>query len=361
MPDIYTLSKQFRADLLAQERSATTEMVGAYASVYRRLQTEARALLDAIDQAETNGDVPNGLLSKSRRLEALRRQVLDEIHGFARFADTTITGQQRQAIYSAGDHARQLVLAGMGDAPLGILVAFHRLPTAAVEHLVGNLQDGSPLRALLNTLAPQVAAGVEAALVSGLALGKSPASISREIRGVTGQGLTRTLVISRTEVLRAYRQASLSSYMDINAQSAQAQRVSGAAEPKELVQGWRWTCSRSLRTCPVCLAMDGHEFPLDVPFGSHVSCRCVPIPVTLSWADLGYDVPEPLTRPRDTGEEWFWTQTRKAQKEVLGPGKFDLFVNGKLKLADLVEYRDDPRWGPTRTEKPLKDLRLKDV
>ena len=340
MPDIYQLAATFRAETLARERTASTAMVKAYAQVYQRIQAEARDVLDAIDRAVAAGDAPNGLASRSRRLEALRLQVLDALHGFARFAEQSVAEQQREAIYSAGDHSRQLILAGVGDPPPGVITAFNRLPVAATEHLVGTLQPGGPLERLLASIAPQVASGVEAALISGLALGKNPHAIAREIRAAAGQGLTRALVISRTEVMRSYRVASLASYQ----------------ENSDVVTRWRWTCSRSRRTCGMCLGMDGREFDLDIVMGTHPCCRCVMIPVTKTWAEMGYDVPEPDVRPHLTGEQWFAAQDAETQAAILGPGKLALYTQGKLSLRDLVEYRLDPQWGPTRSEKPLKDL-----
>ena len=340
MPDVYELAQSFRAEILANERTAATAMVRAYAQVYVRIQADAAAVLDAIDHAEKVGDVPGGLASKKRRLEALRTQVLDQIHGFARYADAAISQQQRDAVYLGGEHARQLVFAGMGDAPPGVVVPFNRLPAAAVESMVGTFQPGSPVAALLDTLAPSVVLRVQGVMVAGLALGKNPKTISREIRQAAGEGLSRALTISRTETMRSYRTASLDVYQ---------------SNP-EVVTKWRWTCSFSRRTCGMCLGMDGQEFDLDVPMGSHPNCRCVPVPVTKTWAEMGYDAPEPLTRPRDTGAEWFARQSPSVQEEILGPGKLNLYVKGKLKLSDLAVCHDDPQWGPTRSEKPLKDL-----
>ena len=41
---------------------------------------------------------------------------------------------------------------------------------------------------------------------------------------------------------------------------------------------------------------------------------------------------------------------------MLGPGKHDLYKQGKLTLADLVGERHDPTWGKSRYQKSLRDL-----
>lgn len=51
----------------------------------------------------------------------------------------------------------------------------------------------------------------------------------------------RALRISRTEMLRAYREATRRNY-----------QANG-----DIVPGWRWLCAKQPRTCAARLAMDG--------------------------------------------------------------------------------------------------------
>ncbi len=75
--------------------------------------------------------------------------------------------------------------------------SFAQLPDAALTDLVGFLRDGSPLRK---------------ELVSGLGAGLGSREIGRRIRSSLGGDLTRSLRISRTEVLRAYRESTRRSF-----------------------------------------------------------------------------------------------------------------------------------------------------
>ena len=151
----------------------------------------------------------------------------------------------------------------------------------------------------------------------------------RDIQDALGGNLNRALTIARTEQMRAYRNASLRSYQDNH----------------ELLRGWRWLASPSRRTCPVCLAMDGTEHGLDKPFASHIRCRCVPVPVLHNAS--------PSTRK--TGAAWFAEQDEATQRAMLGPGKQQLYAEGKLTLADLVGVKDDAQWGKSRYQRSIGD------
>lgn len=106
----------------------------------------------------------------------------------------------------------------------------------------------------------------------------------------------------------------------------------------------------------MCIAMDGREFDLEVGLDSHPNCRCVPSPVVRSWKEMGFNIPD--RRPRlGSGEEWFLAKEREFQLGILGREKLDLLLNGDLTMDQLVGYRVDKEWGPTRWERSLKDIR----
>lgn len=125
------------------------------------------------------------------------------------------------------------------------------------------------------------------------------------------------------------------------------------------------------RTCEECMGLDGGlwdavtEEPLpDSPVQDrnlpdpplHINCRCVTGPVTKSWKQLieeaGSTPPKdlkeatPSTRASMDGqvparvnyEEWLASKPVSFQKEVLGPGKWQLWNDGKIKsLTQLTD------------------------
>lgn len=124
-------------------------------------------------------------------------------------------------------------------------------------------------------------------------------------------------------------------------------------------------------TCLRCASLDGREFPLKgtkpaMPL--HPRCRCCWAPITLTYKELGIDLPEleaaarPFTkRPNvniDTGgrrtiEEvgqnqgdyasWFEKQGKAFQLEAVGPNRMKLLDAGQVRFADLVDGQGDLR------------------
>jgi SPP1 gp7 family putative phage head morphogenesis protein len=263
-------------------------------------------------------------------LAVLLAQVEQEVGKYAEYADASIRRQQSAAIEAAGQHAEALTRAAMGDAPTDearLALRWNRLPREAMVEMMGSLSDGAPLEALLGELGPDAAQRVKDALLEGLAMGRNPRVIARDVRRNMGMPLTRSLRIARTETLRAHRLATLANFQ----------------ANSDVVKGWRWSASHSSRTCLACLAMDGKVFPLDKPPPMHVNCRCSCIPVTVSWQDLGVDAPEPDLG--ETGAEWFKAQPASVQREMMGDEAYKAWKSGRVTLDDFVGVRKSRRWG----------------
>ncbi len=333
MPDIYEIAEAHRRALLAAERQAASAMVQAYGQAWQRIRTQLDDLLYRIAGARAAGqEVGTGWLFQAERLSILQQQVEAEIRQFARYAEQSIITQQAEAVRVAQEHAQQLTLTGLGEPPPGVLVTFARLPTGALTDLVGFLQDGSPLRELLDELGPEASQAVRKALITGVATGQGPRTIARWIRQELGGNLARALTISRTEVLRSYRTASLRTY--------QANR--------DVVKGWIWHSARDRRTCMACIAMHGSFHTLEERLDDHVRGRCSMVPVTKTWAELGYrDIPD-RRPPIEPGPEWFARQPEAVQRQMLGPARYAAWKDGAFDLRDLVGRRRNPRWGSMR-------------
>jgi SPP1 gp7 family putative phage head morphogenesis protein len=321
MTDLPAILNAHRAALLDQERAAASAMVQAYGRAWERIQAQLDQLAGEIAAARARGEtIDRAWLARQERLTLIQRQVEAELRRFAQRADGTIRQEQQRAVAAA--------IANAGAIVRPLLPAFALVNTGAVEALVGTLGDGSPLASLLDQLAPQGAQLAGDALITGVVTGQNPQTIAREVRDALGVPLARALTISRTEVLRAYREATLAQYR----------------ANRDVVEGWVWVAAHSRRTCPVCLAMSGRVFPLDRPFASHPNCRCVPAPKLASR-------PSPFL----PGPQWFGGLPADAQRAILGPAKFAMYALGRLRLDDLVGERAT-RYGPTRYELPLEAL-----
>lgn len=119
----------------------------------------------------------------------------------------------------------------------------------------------------------RIADGIRGGLTKGLAEGKSPLQIARElvadvVNRVDVIGITRAELIARTEIIRAHHTASISEYRSIDEDMG----VTVIAEFK--------TATDSL-VCPDCASLDGKEFTLAEAEGLipvHPNCRCVCLP-----------------------------------------------------------------------------------
>lgn len=83
--------------------------------------------------------------------------------------------------------------------------------------------------------------------------------------------------------------------------------------------------------------------------------NCAPLPKTISYKDLGINLPDPVgTFPQ--GEKWFKAQPQSVQRKMMGPGKFEAYQSGKFKFADLSAPYQDDVYGELLREATLKEL-----
>lgn len=321
-------ARAFRSQVLATDTAASARLAKAYAAAFRRIDTDLQRTIAAIEQASAGGQrVTAAVLYQRERLERLRAQTLAEINRFSAEAQTTITA----AIDTAAEQGRQGAARLVDEAtPPGITASLGtNLPTSTVEALAGAFRS-TAIQRMLAPLGTQAAASIEEALTTGVAMGTNPKVIAAQIRHDLGGNMVRALTISRTEVMRAHREAALSTY-----------RANAA-----FVGGWVWVAGLGSRTCASCWAQHGSVHPLDEPMASHPRCRCVAVPQSRSWADLGFSgLSEP--DPIEPGPAIFARSRLQTKMDVLGPSKLAAYQDGDVRLEDFVARRDDPLWGPS--------------
>ena len=184
-----------------------------------------------------------------------------------------------------------------------------------------------------NTRAAMVDA-MEISRAKGEGYRQMVARMSREFHDVTRDNLTT--------IARSYTQAM----------NVQAQTDVYEANP-DVVKGVKWTAvlengntATGTGTCPRCAALDGEEFILkEVNSGAgeypncplHPRCRCLLLPVTKTWRDLGFDVDEmeEAYRPyMERTEEAIGAGGRRDILDVWAP-EYDEFGN----LVNRAGYR----------------------
>lgn len=195
----------------------------------------------------------------------------------------------------------------------------------------------------MNELPGDAGAAVKKALIVGVATGQNPRTVARMIRQELGGNLVRALTISRTEMLRSYREASY--------RSAQVN--------KDILSHWVWHSALQARSCMACIALHGSKHPVDERMDDHVNGRCTQIFITKSWEEIlggkGADIPD--TRPQvEMGTDWFARQPESVQRQMMGPAKYAAWKAGEFDLKDLLNRNRSSVWGTTRSEKSLKQV-----
>lgn len=332
--DVNQAAEAFRRDVIAGERSAAVRLARAYSRAFGAIQMELELVLGKIAAARAAGqEVGPAWLFQAGRLQELERQTLIEISRFAQEARLVIGAEQATAARQGSEAASQMIAlaspAPIIVAPGALTAGFASLPTAAIETIVGTLTQGAALDALLASFGAEAAQRISTRLIQGIALGQNPRKIARLVREDMGGSLSRALTISRTEVMRAWRESARATY-----------RANG-----DVVRGWIWWSALDRTTCASCLAQHGSRHPASEVMATHPRCRCVPIPDV----DPSFGLPDV-----ETGTEWFARQPPELQAEVLAPGKLAAYRGNRVRLDDMVAHRDSPVWGPSTSEAGLQ-------
>ena len=341
LPEAQKAVEDLAKRVASLEQAVASSLIDDYAVVYSQLQAEASEIVAIAQRRE----LKPWQVGRMQRLQELEAQMVTRVNTFSRVAGSAVTEGQRAAVGLSVQGSPLTANAGLPrgitlDNLANIGIGWNQLPETAFEAFVGISGDGAPLGRLLAELGPQAAKATKEAIRTGLATGESPISIANAVRRQAGMPLTRALTISRTEVLRAHREATRLSY----------------AANSNVVKGYRRLASKDSDTCMACIALDNTLYQTNQPLDSHPNCRCAIVPDVLSYKDLGLDIPdEPALQ---TGQQWFAGQGAATQKQMMGNKTFAAYQDGRIQLHDLVSTTTSPVWGQMSTVKSAKALGL---
>jgi len=335
--------------LAALEVGASQEIIEAYRPVNENLRVR---ILQLTSLAQKRKLKPWQIM-RITALTTLKTQLVGELALYHSIVQGIITSGQSGAVGLAETGSRLIVDQSLPRglkidnlARLGI--QWNRLPREAFQSFVGIAGDGQPVGNLLARYGPQNAARITAQIGQGIATGKGPREVARLAQRVTGIPLSEALTISRTEINRSHREAKRLNY----------------AANSDIVKGYRRLATKDALTCMACIALDGTAYETSEPLDSHPNCRCAMVPDTLTYQDLGLDIPDEA-RP-ESGEEWFKRQPEKRlphhdkkqaiQSEMMGGRRLDAMKAGKIQLSDLVTVSSSSTWGKSATVKSVKAL-----
>jgi len=305
-----------------------------------RARLEALSLRDAAEIPTPNWTTAR-LIALQEEIRALQKSTRDILAG-------DLTGSLKDlAEYEGAFQLAHLtldfgvVLSAVAVGPAQLRAAVTSRPFLG-RHLKDEIAD----------LATAQRVRVTAAIRQGYVLGETTPQIVRRIRQ---EGLER----SYSDVERMVRTA-------VNATASDARELFYAAN-SDLIVAVRWVSTLDGRTSAVCRARDGKRYPMGKgprpP--AHPRCRSTTVPILKTWAEMGIDIPEigPGERPavratvpvskiprgrqaelitRVPGDlsynDWLKTQPTDFVREVLGPTRAKLYLDGKLPLDRFVDY-----------------------
>lgn len=193
--------------------------------------------------------------------------------------------------------------------------------------------------------------------------------VSNAIRQGTVQGETNAQIISRISnkrgespgVLDTARH-NIAALVQTSMQTiANDSRLAVFESNADMIKAFSWFSALDGHVCPRCIAMsgkrwtngaDGSHKPIGhtVPFRNppiHWNDRCVLLPITKSFKELGVDVDEVPSGQRaskygpvdskTTFDDFLRRQSVAEQNEQLGTGRAQLWRDGKITLSHLID------------------------
>ena len=287
--------------------------------------------------------------ARQNRLEKLLEQVRDTIRASFRGASSTLRGELRELAEIEAGAVAQMINQGAGfqlaDASL--------TRNQARELIEGTLVQGSPVSDWMREQAGDTLERFRREMRMGIAEGETNAQLVRRIRGGTQNGAP---VAGFMETSRRNAESLARSATQAVAQAAKDRTYE---QNSDVLKGMMWVSTIDTRTSAPCMARSGllydavthepidHDLPWSGgPGGLHWGCRSTSVPVTKSFRELGIDfddAPEGTRSSMDgqipqgtTFDQWLSRQSKARQDEALGPGRADLYREGKITLRDLV-------------------------
>jgi SPP1 gp7 family putative phage head morphogenesis protein len=343
-PETLRMVDGMRVQIDATVDATAADLIRAWAAAWDEVAGEWQAALADLVQNTTGGHWPTRgkvlRAERARRALEVTETALDQV---VAASEARVLQSMPTLTVSAADWSARIVASQLPPLlPAGAAVAFNRVDPAAVTAIVERTTE--QIHALHYPLQRDAVREMKRTLVRGVAVGDNPRRAAgimlQRTQGAFNGGRNRALVIARTEMLDAHRAAS---------------REQDRANA-DVVAGWQWVASLDRRCCPSCWSKHGttygveDEGPLD-----HQQGRCTGVPVTKSWADLGFAIDEPPSVLADA-EATFKALDPDAQLAIMGRGRLDALTSGRASWGDLSTRRRTDGWRDSYAPTPLHAL-----
>lgn len=330
------IARTMRIKLDATVDQATRDLAAAWSGAWDEIADEWAEALDELVQL-ADGDWPTQVqINRARRAQKAMQAAREQLDDLGRLTGIRIL---RDVSQLAADAALWEERLAVSQLPGSLTVDWSRVDADALAAIVR--RTSQQVTASTRPLPAHQQAVMRQTLMRGITVGDNPRQAASlmlaRLEGVFDGGRRRAETIARTELLDATRAA------------AHGARMANS----DVLRGWMWMATKSARTCPACLAMDGQVFDLGTPGPEgHPSCRCTAAPLTKSMRDLGFDVDEPVDIYQ-AGRDWFDEQPEKVQAAIMGPERLRRLRDGSLSWDDIPLKKSNPGWRDSIGIRPL--------
>lgn len=342
-PETLALAADTRNAVTSLTDQQVRDLVGAWVNTWQGLEPEYRASIDDVLADQANGYVSKAKVRANTRLRETLQITLAELQGLADQANLTISASLPDAVNLGGAGSTAVIASQLPATGASLVTAWDRVDPEALAAIVQRSTEN--ITASTKPLAADAVRAMRSNLIRGIAVGDNPRTTARNMvkqaeSGFNG-GLTRAMVIARTETLDAHRAGSLAA----------------AKQNTDVLTSWIWSASLDRRTCPSCLANHGTEHEVTEPGPlDHHQGRCGRIDKTKTWKELGFNIPEPADTFPDA-RAWFDNLTDDTQRAIMGPERLQLLQSGAVGWDDLTVKRSTDGWRDSMHVTPVKDLR----
>lgn len=280
----------------------------------------------------------------SKRLQNLMREVRTLTRAGARAAYKQLRGQLRELALSEARFQKGL----LEEATTGLGFTFETPDVRTLNSIVTSRpMEGSQLKDWFDGIGRNTGAQIERSINVGMAQGETTDEIVRRLVGTRANGF-------RDGVWATTRRNAEAVTRTATNHVANHARMQTYEENSEVVKGWRFVATLDARTTLICASNDGRVWKVgegeQPPL--HFSCRSTTTPVLKSWKELGINLKgaPPGTRASMNGQvpqsqtfgRWLKKQPAAFQKDYLGPGRYEVFKRGKLKIERFTDAMNRP-------------------
>lgn len=308
---------------------------------------------------------------------AYQRQRLERLLEQARALITEAYGNAGNAtssyLYDLGRREAEWAVGAINTAA-GVKIAEATITAAQLRSILSDvLIEGGPSAEWWSRQAEKLRQQFADQIRLGMAQGETIDDMVRRIRG-KATGKRSYYWDPKTGERKVFTEFS-GGIMDIGTRQAEAlvrtsvQAVAADAQMAlyranaDLMRGVQHLSTLDTRTCPICMGYSGAAWtlkgePLEgttLPYRLiplHWSCRCDRIPILKTWRELGFDLDEapPGTRASMDGQvaadmtfdQWLKTKPKSVVDEMLGKGRAQLWLDGRITMRDLLDQRGRP-------------------